>query len=47
MLKKMEINEPKELYNYRYFWTGGPVRDEQLPSKMYVDYVCFFKLIEK
>jgi hypothetical protein len=25
-------------------WAGGPVRDEQLPSKMYVDYVRFFKL---
>ena len=28
-------------------WAGGPVRDEQLPSKMYVDYVRFFKLSEK
>ena len=25
-------------------WAGGPVKDEQLPSKMYVDYVRFFKL---
>ena len=22
-------------------WAGGPVRDEQLPSEMYVDYVRF------
>jgi hypothetical protein len=27
-------------------WAGGPVKDEQLPSKMYVDYVRFFKLKE-
>jgi hypothetical protein len=25
-------------------WAGGPVQDEQLPSKMYVDYVRFYKL---
>ena len=25
-------------------WAGGPVQDDQLPSKMYVDYVRFFKL---
>ena len=25
-------------------WAGGPVRDEQLPSKMYVDYVRFYNL---
>lgn len=43
---------PKDLYaqvilNYAIRnaeWAGGPVRDEQLPSKMYVDYVRFFKL---
>ena len=27
-------------------WAGGPVRDEQLPSEMYVDYVRFFRLKE-
>jgi len=27
-------------------WAGGPVQDSQLPSKMYVDYVRFFKLPE-
>jgi len=26
---------------------GGPVKDEQLPSKMYVDYVRFFKFKER
>ena len=25
-------------------WAGGPVKDEQLPSKMYIDYVRVFKL---
>lgn len=25
-------------------WAGGPVQDDQLPSKMYVDYVRFFHL---
>ena len=43
---------PKDLYaqvilNYAIRnaeWAGGPVKDEQLPSKMYVDYVRFFKL---
>jgi hypothetical protein len=28
-------------------WAGGPVRDEQLPSKMYVDYVRFYNLGQK
>ena len=28
-------------------WAGGPVRDKQLPSKMYVDYVRVFKLSKK
>lgn len=27
-------------------WGGGPVRDEQLPSEMYVGYVRFFRLKE-
>jgi hypothetical protein len=25
-------------------WAGGPVQDDQLPSKMYIDYVRFFNL---
>jgi len=47
-----ERQVPKNMYsqvNLNYAmrsatWAGGPVRDHQLPSKMYVDYVRFFHL---